>query len=215
MTDCNQLAFNFKGLKGRPVEVDFAGGQISSDGESVLLAQADANLNLLTEVAKILPDDRDPSRVIHSNLHMLKQRVFGVALGYEDLNDHDQLRRDPLFCTIGGKSSPLASSPTLCRFENRAQRQCAWEINELLVQNFISSHPSPPTELILDFDATDDAVHGEQEGRFFHGYYRHYCFLPLYAFCGDHLLTAWLRPSNTDGAKGAWFLLKNIAHPFA
>lgn len=208
MTERNQLCFHFKGLKGRPVEVDFEGGDISSDGGSVLLAQADSRLDLLRRVSELIPDDRDPSRVEHSILHMLRQRVFGIALAYEDLNDHDTLRHDLLFQSVTGKGRALASSPTLCRFENRTNRQCAWAINELLIENFIASHASAPEELILDFDATDDPVHGEQEGRFFHGYYGHYCFLPLYAFCGSHLLAAWLRPSGIDGARGAWFLLR-------
>lgn len=208
VTDCSQLSFKFKGLKGRPVEVDFHGGDISSDGGSVLLAQADANLELLARVAQVIPDDRDPSRIEHSVLHMLRQRVFGIAHAYEDLNDHDTLRHDPLLRAVTGKANgPLASSPTLCRFENRADRHCAMAINRLLVETFIASHKAPPKEIIIDLDATDDPVHGKQEGRFFHGYYDKYCFLPLYAFCGEHLLCAWLRPSNIDASRGAWFLI--------
>jgi len=140
-------------------------------------------------------------------LSMLRQRVFGLALGYEDLNDHDTLRGDLALQTAVDKDHDLASCPTLCRMENRADRQTAIAIHQVLVEKFIASFKKPPKELILDFDATDDPVHGSQVGRFFHGYYDHYCFLPLYVFCGHQLLVAYLRPGNIDGAKHSWAIL--------
>lgn len=130
-----------------------------------------------------------------------------MALGYEDLNDHAALRQDLAIQTAVGRDEPLASSSTLCRFENRADREMAWRMHEVLIDQFIASFKKAPKKLILAFDATDDAVHGKQEGRFFHGYYDHYCFLPLYVFCGDQLLVNYLRPSKIDGAKHAWAIL--------
>jgi hypothetical protein len=138
---------------------------------------------------------------------MLQQRIYALCLGYEDLNDHNNLRHDIGLQTAAGRSLPLASSPTLCRFENRSDREAAWIIHEQLLEQFIASYPKRPEEIILDFDTTDDVVHGKQEGRFFHGYYDNYCFLPLYVFCGDQLLVAYLRPSNIDPARHAWAIL--------
>ncbi len=129
-------------------------------------------------------------------------------MDYEDLNDHDTLRKNTAIQTSVGKAGNLASSPTLCRFENFVDRQLCWDISKTLVEVFIESFKKPPKKIVLDFDATDDPVHGEQMGRFFHGYYNHYCFLPLYVFCGKHLLAAYLRPSNIDPAYGAWSILK-------
>ena len=209
MTECNQLQFGFSRCKGREVVADFKGGDISSDGGIVLLREVDRTLNLLDRAAAILPDDRDPSKVRHLQKTLIKQRVFGLAQGWEDLNDHDTLRFDPLLQTATEQTQALASAPTLCRMEHRANRRAAIELNRLLVQSFIESHGSErPAELMLDFDATDDPIHGAQEGRFFHGYYDHHCFLPLYVFCGSQPLIAWLRPANIDGARGAWFALK-------
>ena len=142
---------------------------------------------------------------------MLRQRVYALALGYEDLNDHVTLRKDTALQTAVGRDTDLASNATLCRFENCATRQMCWQISRELVRVFIESHAKPPRQLILDFDATDDPVHGHQVGRFFHGYYDSYCFLPLYVFCGHQLLAAYLRPSNVDPAKGAWAILKLLA----
>jgi len=144
----------------------------------------------------------------HSLQDMLRQRVYALALGYEDLNDHVTLRKDTALQTAVGRDTDLASNTTLCRFENRATRKMCWQISRELVAVFIESHAKPPRQLILDFDATDDPVHGHQVGRFFHGYYDSYCFLPLYVFCGHQLLAAYLRPSNVDPAKGAWAILK-------
>ena len=208
MTDCIQQTFPFASCGKRTVEADFGGGEVSSDGGLLLLREVDLRLNLTARAAALLPDDRDPAKVTHSSASMLRQRLFALAQGYEDLNDHGSLRHDILLQTAAGRISRLASAPTLCRMENRADRRCAMELNELLVTLFIESHALPPHELILDFDATDDPVHGNQEGRFYHGYYDGYCFLPLHVFCGGHPLLSWLRPANTDAARGAWAALK-------
>jgi hypothetical protein len=138
---------------------------------------------------------------------MLRQRIYGLALGYEDLNDHDLLRKDLLWQTAAERSQELASCSTLCRLENRAGRKEAWLMHEVLFEQFLNSFESAPSELILDFDCTDDRVHGLQEGRHFHGYYYDFCFLPLYVFCGERLLVSYLRESNIDSAKHAWAIL--------
>ena len=138
----------------------------------------------------------------------MRQRIYGLAQGYEDLNDHDTLRHDLVWQTAVERDQPLASSPTLCRLENRADRPVAWAVHQVIVDQFIASFAPAPAELILDFDATDDRVHGQQEGRFFHGYYGDYCFLPLYVFCGEQLLVSYLRPANIDSARHAWATLK-------
>ena len=207
MTNRNAEQLEFPGVNRRRVAAAFSGGDVSSDGGVLLLRQVDRRLGLTAEVARLLDDPRRKASCEHDLLSMLRQRVYGLALGYEDLNDHDQLRRDPAIQTAVDRDRPLASSPTLCRFENRAERGTALALHEVLVGQFIASFNRPPKELILDFDATDDAVHGKQEGRFFHGYYDNYCFLPLYVFCGDQLLVSYLRPSNIDGAKHAWAIL--------
>lgn len=137
----------------------------------------------------------------HNIKNLLKQRVYALALGDEDLNDHDELRKDPALQAAVGQDVELASASTLCRFENRIDKKTLWAISTVLIDIFIESHKEVPEEIVLDFDSTDDRVHGEQEGKFFHGYYDHYCFLPLYVFCGDHLLAAYLRPSNINNAK--------------
>jgi hypothetical protein len=207
MADCIQQTFGFASCQGRKVEADFGGGEVSSDGGLLLLREADRQMGLLKRAAACLPDARQSGKVVHRIETMLRQRVMAIAQGYEDLNDHDLLRHDTLLQTAAGRSGALASSPSLSRFENRADRQVAMALHEVLVEVFIESHDEAPAEVILDFDATDDAVHGQQDGRFFHGYYKHYCFLPLYVFCGDHPLVAWLRPANTDAARGAWLAL--------
>lgn len=207
MTECIQTSFLFPACKSRKVEVDFQGGDITSDAGSLLLRQADRRVKLTKTLARCLKDRRVKGRCDHTLEQMLRQRVYGLALGYEDLNDHDDLRHDLGLQTAVDRDKALASSPTLCRLENAADRETAVIINKLFVEKFIESFKHPPEELILDFDATDDPVHGQQEGRFFHGYYDHYCFLPLYVFCGSQLLTAYLRPSNIDAAKHAWAIL--------
>lgn len=201
MTICTSEPIRFKGVKGRKVEAIFSGQAITSDGGGVLLRAADDALQLLPRVARCFEDSRRKASCAHSVLHMLRQRVFALALGYEDLNDHASLRHDPALQTAVGRDVDMASSATLCRFENSVDKKSLWALSSVLVDAFIESHRKAPEEIVLDFDATDDAVHGKQEGRFFHGYYDQYCFLPLYVFCGNHLLAAYLRPSNIDGAK--------------
>jgi hypothetical protein len=208
MTNCTSKQIEFPAFKNRRIIGEFTGGDVTSDGGSMLLRQVDRKVNLIKEVAKNLPDSRRQDRCKHSLVSMLRQRVYGIALGYEDLNDHLVLRKDPGFQTAVDQDSNLSSAPTLCRLENRADRDTAWAIQKVMIQQFITSFKRPPKELILDFDATDDAVHGKQEGRFFHGYYDHYCFLPLYVFCGEQLLVSYLRPSKIDGAKHAWAILR-------
>ena len=207
MTQCYQNAFEFPRVRRRVVEARFNGGELTSDGGSLLLRQADRYLGLTDAVARALEDPRRRASCSHDTGSLLRQRVYAVALGYEDLNDHDTLRGEVALQTAVGRDRSLASAATLCRFENRAGRAAAWQMHEVLVERFIDSFKDEPTELILDFDATDDAVHGEQTGRFFHGFYRCYCFLPLYVFCGDHLLVSYLRPSNIDAAKHSWAIL--------
>ena len=190
------------------MEAGFDGGFVTSNGGALLLRQADRRLGLTTAAARRLGDPRQRGKRRHSVADLLRQRVFGIALGYEDLNDHAELRDDPGLQTATGRDRSLASAPTLCRFENRAERSSAWAVHEVLVESFIAAFASPPREIVLDMDATDDAVHGGQVGRFFHGYYDRYCFLPLYVFCGDHLLVAYLRPADIDPAKHSLGILK-------
>lgn len=181
---------------------------MSSDGGLLLLREVDQQLGITKRAAGLLPDGRQAGKVRHGMEQMVGQRIMALAQGYEDLNDHEELRHDPLLQTAVQSTRELASASTLCRMENRADRRSAVALNELLVELFIESHEKAPEEVVLDFDATDDPVHGRQEGRFFHGYYDRYCFLPLYVFCGSQPLLAWLRPSNIDGARGAWIALR-------
>lgn len=174
----------------------------------MLVKQIDRKLGLIAKVAERLDDERQADKVRHDSESMLRQRVYGLCAGWEDLNDSNQLRHDSVHQIAVGKDTELASAPTLSRFENAQTRQSALAINEVLIEQFIASHNSPPPVVILDFDATDTPVHGEQEGRYFHGYYDCHCFLPLYVFCGDQLLVAYLRASNGDGAKHAAAILK-------
>ncbi len=207
MTDCTQKTFNFPSVRRRKVEAKFSGGDVTSDGGVLLLREIDRQINLTRALSEVIPDPRKPQFIVHPQLALLKQRIYGMALGYEDLNDHDKLRNDPAFQTAVGRNKVLASSPTLCRLENRSAKQVAWDIHCVFIEKFIQSFDKAPEKLILDFDATDDPVHGEQEGRFFHGYYGEYCFLPLYVFCGKELLVSYLRPSNQDSAKHTWAIL--------
>ena len=185
----------------------FDGGDITSDGGVLLLRQADRLTGLSDSIARALSDPRRQASCDHDVPGLVRQRLYAIALGYEDLNDHDGLRQDVALQTAVERDQWLASASTLCRFENRADRETAWRLHEVLLDQFIASFKRAPKKLILDFDATDDPVHGEQDGRFFHGYYRHYCFLPLYVFCGHQLLVSYLRPSNIDGAKHSWAIL--------
>lgn len=209
MTDCNQILLTFASSQKRKVEASFSGGSVSSDGGLLFFQEVERSLKLSQRLAKILPDHRAPNKITHQQKHMIKQRLLSICAGYEDLNDQDELRHDILMQTLVGSSDPLASSPTLCRMENRGDRQTMLAMHQLLLELFIQKHQQkPPKELILDFDATDDLTHGSQEGSFYHGYYKHHCFLPLYVFCGSDPLCALLRPANTDGARGAWAALK-------
>ena len=208
MANCTVQEELFGSVGRRRIEVGFDGGDVTSDAGLLLIRKADEQMGLLSRVAVVLPDPRDPERIDHSVEELLRQRVYGLALGYEDLNDHDRLRHDLALQTVLGKMTPGASSPTLCRLEQRADRDMAGAIHGVILDRFVASFATAPTELILDFDATDDPVHGNQEGRFFHGYYDHYCFLPLYVFCGEQLLVSYLRPAKIDGAKHAGAILK-------
>ena len=207
-TVCHPELFPFPAVKKRQVTASFAGGDVTSDGGLPLLRQLDRRLGLTKAIAQAVPDPRDPALIEHSQHSLLRQRIYGLCHGYEDLNDHDTLRHDPAWQTAVEQIKPLASSPTLCRVENRTDRAAAWALHGILVDQFIASFRTPPTELLLDFDATDDRVHGRQEGAHFHGYYGDYCFLPLYVFCGEQLLVAYLRPGNSGAARHAWAVLK-------
>ena len=214
MTVCTTTTIEFARCKNRKVEVNFNCGEITSDAGAILLSRADKIINLTKRIAANINDQRCKGKVDHSIGDMLRQRVYGLALGYEDLNDHISLRKDTAIQTAVGQDKDLASSSTLCRFENAADRQLCWDINKTFVEIFIESFKKPPKEIILDFDATDDPVHGDQVGKFFHGYYDSYCFLPLYVFSGKHLLAGYLRPSNIDPAYGAWSILKLLSKRF-
>lgn len=210
MTHRTEVAIDFPAVKRRKVETQFSGGEITSDGGVLLLRQIDRHLGLLESVDAAIKDPRDPRDpryIQHSQLSLLRQRIYGLCLGYEDLNDHESIRLDPAIQSAVDREDELGSAPTLCRLENRVDRQAAIDLHEVIVNQFIDSFKRSPKELILDFDATDDRIHGSQEGRFFHGYYDHYCFLPLYVFCKEQLLVSYLRPSNIDGAKHTWAIL--------
>jgi len=214
MTECNQSSFGFEACGSREIVARFDGGTISSDGGALLLRQTDKRLNLLPRLAECFLDGRNQGLVDHSVLEMLSQRVYGLALGYEDLNDHEQLRRDPVFGILAGREEldePLAGKSTLNRMElgagtkDRYKKITFWKdaMDELLVRLFIESYQNAPAEIILDVDTTDLPLHGKQEGRFFHGYYDNYCYLPLYIFCGEQVLCARLREANHDAAFGS------------
>jgi hypothetical protein len=222
-TQCNaercadQMEFSV--VEGRRVVAAFDGGRVSSDAGAVLLGKADRAIGLLDRLAGCFLDQRKADSIEHTVRTLIGQRVFAMALGYEDLNDHEQLRHDPVMGTLLGKltahrkgCAPLAGKSTLNRLElhpkggvNRYHKITpdAPAIERLLVQLFLEAHPQPPAQIVLDLDATDDPLHGHQEGRFFHGFYDHYCYLPLYIFCGEHLLVSKLRRANQDGAAGA------------
>jgi hypothetical protein len=214
MTECNQSGFEFEACGSREIIARFDGGTISSDGGAFLLRQTDKRLNLLPRLAECFLDGRNQDLVEHSVLEMVSQRIYGLALGYEDLNDHDQLRKDPVFAILAGRaemSEPLAGKSTLNRMElgagikDRYKKITFWKdgLDELLVKVFLESHQDPPSEIILDVDTTDLPLHGKQEGRFFHGYYAHYCYLPLYIFCEEQVLCARLREANQGAAAGS------------
>ena len=216
MTECNRQPLLFSNLPKKKLIADFDGGDITTDGGLTLLREVDRTIGLIDAFDSAIYDPRCPWLIEHDQRTILTQRIFALAAGYEDLNDHQTLRDDALMqdltdrrLKVGQKDDdPLASPPTLCRLENRVTRADMARMAEALVEQFIASHPTPPQQLILDFDATDDTIHGDQEGRFFHGYYDSYCFLPLYVTCGQQLLVAYLRPSKIDAAKHSRAILK-------
>ena len=214
MTECILPGLEFPAVCKRRVDARFDGGHVSSNGGALLIRQTDRRLRVTRRAARLLEDARQQGKVDHSALSIIRQRVFGVALGYDDLNDHDFIRHDLCFQGAVDRDRPLASSSTLCRFENSMTRSTAVALNGLLVDIFIESFDKPPRELVLDFDATDVPVHGDQVGRFFHGFYRGYCFLPLYVTCGSQLLVSYLRPSSKDGARHAWAILSLLVRRF-
>lgn len=234
-TECTAAQLEFHGLGRRSVMGQFDGGKISSDSGGLLLREVEKRTHILKRLAGCFVDHRDQDLIEHSLESLIKQRVMGLALGYEDLNDHDVLRHDPLLALLSDVSDPLgltrkriqdkgcalAGKSTLNRLEltpfdadaaSRYKKIVARPvvIDELLVDICLEAHATPPEEIILDVDATDDLLHGHQEGRFFHGYYRSYCYLPLYIFCGEHLLCSRLRTANQDGAAGTVDELKRI-----
>jgi hypothetical protein len=220
MTECNQESFLFTAHFSRRVEAEFSAGRVSSDGGALLLREADRRVNLLGRVAGCFMDGRAPLLVKHRLSEMLAQRIYGLALGYEDLNDHEQLRSDPLLGLLSGKrelDEPLAGKSTLNRLElsGRSLRYhkisySAESMDRLLTDLYLESHAAPPEQIVLDLDATDIPLYGHQPERFFHGYYDSYCYLPLYIFAGDQLLCARLRPANQDAAAGSVEEVKRI-----
>ncbi len=199
---------DFGRLGRRRLQANFEGGELSSDGGLMLLRQIDARTGLSRLAAKALTERRASGRIRHRLRDVLAQRLYGLCCGYEDLNDHDALRADLLMQTAVGRDKPLASSPTLCRLETGATRADAWALHEVLVEHFIASFATAPKELVLDVDASDVPLHGEQELKQFHGYYDHHCYLPLYVFCGQSMLACLLRPSRIDGARHAGAVLR-------
>jgi len=217
-TECSAELFEFAAVEGRRVEASFDGGAITSDAGALLLGQADRVIGLIDRFAACFSDARMAELVEHRVETLVMQRVFGIALGYEDLNDHDELRSDPVLAVLAGKlaarradCAPLAGKSTLNRLELSRSEPTRYHkishdpaaIEGLFVDLFLEAQQRAPEQIILDLDATDDPLHGHQEGRFFHGYYDCYCYLPLYVFCGRHLLAAKLRRSNIDAAAGA------------
>ena len=226
-TECNQQSFEFHPLNQRQVVGRFDGGAITTDAGGLLLREVEKRTGIIERFAACFRDHRAMGQVEHTVRELVAQRVYGLALGYEDLNDHDELRRDPLLAVLAEKRDPtgenrarqrdrgkaLAGKSTLNRLELTASvvkekerykkiRLEMEAVDRLLVEIFLEAYPTPPEEMVLDLDATDDPLHGNQEGRFFHGYYGHYCYLPLYIFAGDHLLCARLRPANIDASAG-------------
>src|SRR5438876_2316273 len=217
-TECSAELFKFAAVGSRSVVAGFNGGAITSDAGALLLGATDRAIRLVGRFAGCFVDRRRPQQVEHSVSTLVGQRIFGIALGYEDLNDHDELRHDPVMAMLAGKlearranCAPVAGKSTLNRLELSREQATRYHkiahdtaaIEGLFVTLFLEAHQTAPREIILDLDATDDPLHGHQEERFFHGYYDCYCYLPLYVFCGRHLLAAKLRPANIDGAAGA------------
>jgi len=232
---CNQQSFGFHPLGRREIVARFDGGPITSDAGGLLLREAERLTEIIGQFAACFTDHRNPDRIEHTVEELVAQRVYALALGYEDLNDHDDLRHDPLLAVLAGKKDPLgqtrgrerdrgkslAGKSTLNRLEltpvgaNAESRYKKVTVDRSAVQRlftdvFLQSHKRPPKRIVLDLDATDDSIHGHQSGRFFHGYYKNYCYLPLYIFCGGHLLCARLRPSNIDASAGSVKELERI-----
>jgi len=220
MTECSQDSFSFAPHFSRRVEAGFTAGQVSTDGGALLLREVEGKIHLLGRLAGCFQDGRMPVLVKHQLAEMLSQRIYGLALGYEDLNDHEQLRSDPLLGVLSGKrelEEPLAGKSTLNRLElaGRTRRYhkisySADAIDQLLVDIYLQSHTTAPERIVLDLDATDIPIYGHQPERFFHGYYDSYCYLPLYIFAGDQLLGVRLRPANQDGAAGSLEEVKRL-----
>jgi Transposase DDE domain group 1 len=227
-TQCNQEMLKFHPLQQREVRGEFEGGTITSDAGGLLLREVEKRTGIIAQFAGCFRDHRQAERIEHRVEELVAQRVYGLALGYEDLNDHEELRRDPLLAVLADKADPtgasrarerdrgkaLAGKSTLNRLELTGKAVKAGErykkieldfaaVDRLLGEIFIQAHGEAPKQIILDLDSTDDPLHGQQEGRFFHGYYGHYCYLPLYIFCGEHLLCARLRTAKRDGAAGS------------
>ena len=234
-THCNQKTFEFQTENSRKIIAHFNGGNISSDSGGLLLQQVERITGIISQFANCFDDHRDPDLIEHSVEELIAQRIYALALGYEDLNDHDELRNDPLLAVLVGKKDPtgkgrirkrdkgkaLAGKSTLNRLELtpvRADKRSRYKkitadrhaIDDFFTDVFLQSYDKPPSTIVLDLDATDDLVHGHQLGRFFHGYYKNYCFLPLYIFCGDHLLCARLRPADIDASAGSVKELERI-----
>lgn len=203
MPKCTSKEVEFGRLGRREISANFDGGDISTEGGVLLLRQIDRKIGLTKAAAGVLTDARDPARIKHDLRALVAQRVYAQCQGWEDLNDHDTLRHDLAMQTAVGTTEPLASSPTLCRLENRATRAQALALHGVLIDQFIARFKKPPEELVLDIDASDIPLHGNQELRQFHGYYDHYCYLPLYVFCGQAMLACYLRNSRIDGARHA------------
>jgi hypothetical protein len=215
MTECIQESFGVEAPGGRQLVARFEGGTMSSDGGVLLLERTERRLNLVSRLARCFDDQRNPVYIQHQLPEMLRQRIFGLALGYEDLSDHDQLRHDPLLCSVSGKrrveQETLAGKSTLNRLELSTEQPDRYKkihyraegIDELLVWMFVEAHGEPPERIVLDLDVTDLPLHGHQEGRFFHGYYDEYVYLPLYIFAGEHLLSARLRTAGQDASAGS------------
>jgi Transposase DDE domain group 1 len=217
-TECSADLFGFAPVEGHKVVAGFDGGTMTSEAGAMLLGATDKQIGMIERFAGCFTDYRDADLIEHTVPRLVGQRVFGIALGYEDLIDHDQLRHDPVMAVLGGKlearradCAPLAGKSTLNRLELSREEPTRYHkisydaaaIEGLFVDLYLEAHAAPPPQITLDLDATDDPLHGQQEGRFFHGYYDTYCYLPLYVFCGRHLLAAKLRPANIDASAGS------------